>query len=475
MDPTGIHCVIPSRLGIGETFSVKLRALGAVYKASCKGQWNTLKPALHGPFNLNVEREIQYLDNCLPEWIGRLEIDGGAQLTGPSEVVFDGVRQGVFRGDRRPIGVFDGFSWSEPGFQFIKVIDPVSGVHGWSNPVLVTPDPPATRLFWGDPHWQTFFSDGIRCPEELYAFARDEAFLDFGAITDHVEALTDRQWDYFTGVTNDYNAPGHFVTLVGQEWTKHNPGHRNIYFRGAQGPILRCTDTRYDSLDKLWQALDGLDAVAVPHHTSNKIMGVDWDAGWNPRYEKAVEIYSVWGNSECHADDGNPRPIQHCQGEVHGRHVLDALRRGYRFGFMGGGDIHDGRPGDGLSYLRVGRGTYAQGLTAAFLPELTRGAIFDAICGQQTYATTHSRIYLDVRLDRGQRRLTCETASEEGVAAAVVVVNGDQHAVLAPEHDHRTIRTSVPVPPLDADDFLYVRVVTDGGNMAWSSPFWGQS
>ena len=63
-----------------------------------------------------------------------------------------------------------------------------------------------------------------------------EAFLDFGAISDHMEAITDRQWDYFQAVSNDYNEPERFATLIGQEWTNHNPGHRNIYYRGNRGP-----------------------------------------------------------------------------------------------------------------------------------------------------------------------------------------------------------------------------------------------
>ena len=53
-----------------------------------------------------------------------------------------------------------------------------------------------------------------------------------------MEAVTERQWEYFQAVTNDYNEPGRFVTLIGQEWTNHKPGHRNIYFRGAGGSGL---------------------------------------------------------------------------------------------------------------------------------------------------------------------------------------------------------------------------------------------
>jgi len=259
-----------------------------------------------------------------------------------------------------------------------------------SNPVWVTEETPTVRLYWGDPHWQTFFSDGIRCPEELYAFARDEGFLDFGAISDHMEAVTKRQWDYFQAVTNDYNQPGVFATLHGQEWTHHveengAPGHRNIYYRGDGGPPLRCTDEDCNTLEKLWQKLDArtdIQAIVIPHHPANKVMGVKWELGWNQKFEKAVEIHSVWGSSERHADDGNPLPIEALGGEVQGRHVIDALKLGYRFGFVGGGDIHDGRPGDQLhndSYPPKGFSSKPEGFTATWVSELNRENVFSPI------------------------------------------------------------------------------------------------
>ena len=477
--PAGFHCVIPSRLAVGEPFSVRVRVLGEPRPIPARGQWNTWKPRLHGPFNRNVERRIQYLDNCLPEWQGRLALAGCSALSGPRELTFDGVRQGAFPGDTRPIATFSGFRWTQPGFRFVEFTDPVSGVAGTSNPVFVSPDPPSERLYWGDPHWQTYFSDGIRCPEELYAFAREEAFLDFGAITDHVEAVTDRQWDYFVAVTNDYNQAGRFATLVGLEWTKHHPGHRNVYYRGDTGPVLRSTDPRFDSLPRLWAALQGLDAIAIPHHTSNTIMGVDWSHGWNPAFEKAVEIYSVWGSSECPADEGNSRPIRHCRGEMKGRHVRDALRAGFRLGFVGGGDIHDGRPGDAHSHCQPETASacevYPQGLTAVMASELSREAVYDAMAARRTYATTHSRVYLDA-LPRRQARgvvVRVRAASEDGVDRVVLVRKGEDAATVVPDQDPRVLQADLSVGDMAGDDSCYVRVHTAGGNMAWSSPFWG--
>jgi hypothetical protein len=478
----GMLAVIPSRLQVGEKFTIKIKVLGAIIKIPCSGNWNDKKPSLKSPFNLNVARQIQFHDNCLPEWQGVINAEGETAFQGKKELVFNGENQGAFYGDKRPIKEFGPFSFSKPGFHFIKLTDKASKTTSWTNPVYVTEEAPKNRIYWGDPHWQTFFSDGIRCPEELYAFARDEAFLDFGAISDHMEAVTDRQWDYFQAVTNDFNAPGRFATLLGQEWTHHNkefgaPGHRNIYYRGDNGPAIRSNDPDCNTLDKLWRKLDsfdGLEAIAIPHHSANETMGVDWNQGWNSKYEKAVEIYSVWGSSEKAKEEGNTHPIQTLGGEKKGQHVIDALQKGFKFGFVGGGDIHDGRPGDDLhpaSYPPRNDGTesHPQGFTACFAPELTRENIFDAIKNRKTYATSKKRIYLDVDFD-GQKTLKIKTASEDGIDSATIVFNGNDLEVIKPDSDSRIIDSVHSLPAMIPGDFFYVRTLTSKGDIAWSSP-----
>lgn len=479
MNRMSISCVIPSMLGDGEEFSLAVKLLGEtrVVAAECFA-WFPRGPKPAGPFN-RCARDIRYLDNVLPEWKGRLLVDGGGDLEGAREIVFDGTSQGVFRGDARPIGRFGGFRWKKPGFHFIRLVEPESGIGVCSNPVCVSEKPPVRRIVWGDPHWQTFFSDGIRCPEELYSFARDEAFLDFGAISDHMEAISDRQWDYFKAVTNEYNEPGRFATLLGQEWTNHRYGHRNIYYRGGNGPALRSNDPDCDTLEKLWLKLDsaaGIEAVAVPHHTANKIMGADWSLGWNPKYEKAVEIYSCWGSSECRGEDGNPRPIRVSEGELGGRHVRDALNLGYEMGFVGGGDIHDGRPGDSLSEFQPDvpsyRDLYPQGLTAAFVPSLSRENVFDAVRNHDTYATTHRRIFLEVgkSVRAGKLHLDVKTASEDGIREATVIFNGSEAETLKPDGDPVCLVRKTFMDAPHGGDYCYVRVTTLSGDMAWSSP-----
>jgi len=480
MNLTDILCVIPSRLGVGEEFTIKIKLRGKSQEIPCSNfSWKTKEPALLGPFNLAVARNIKYMDDTLPEWKGCLQVDGEGSLKGREQIKFDGLNQGVFSEDTRPIKHFDGYSWTKPGFHFIRITDSESDTSFWSNPVYVTKEKPKNRIYWGDPHWQTFFSDGIRCPEELYAFARDEAFLDFGAISDHMEAITDRQWDYFQAVSNDYNQPGSFVSLIGQEWTNHKYGHRNIYYRGAGGPLISSKDSNSDTLEKLWKTADkvaatGEEVLLIPHHTANKIMGCDWSMGWNPKYEKAVEVYSCWGSSECHEDDGNTRPItpENCGGEVKGRHVRDALKRGYRFGFVGGGDIHDGRPGDCLDgHPGVTKG-YRSGLTAVLIPELTRENVFDAIKNNHSYAATCSRIFMDVVTEKHGKNLKLDVkcASEHGLKAVEIIRNGDIVQNIALKDNSRFLEQELEIQALAKDDFLYIRVTANSGDMAWSSP-----
>lgn len=352
----GFLVVAPSCVGVNESFSLKIKALTTPYKVG----WACYRkiPQQIGPYNLS-SRGIAYMDNVPPDWQGRILIESES-YEGKKELLFDG-KQGTFSGDKRPIGQIDHCRFNTPGTKFISVRDLECGIIGTSNAVVVTQEPPSKRVFWGDLHSQTIFSDGLRCPEELYTFARDEAFLDIFALADHTEFLTDDQWDYFTAVNNRFNDDDddhHFVTLVGQEWTNHKFGHRNLYYPGNSGPILRCDDPIDGKLERVYQVAREYGALVIPHHSANVVMGVNWSLGHDPEVERLCEIHSVWGNSERPEEAGNPYPIRTLQGEKPGQHVLDALKLGRKFGLIGGGDIHDGRPGDELHSLQTQPGGY---------------------------------------------------------------------------------------------------------------------
>jgi hypothetical protein len=471
--------IVPSSLGVGEEFEIKVKVLTDPFfaRANCYHP----SPGVEGRYNISP-RGITYMDNVPPEWRGEIQIEGGEGYQGPRSFSFE-ERGGPYPGDRRPIRSVPGGSYSSPGLKSIQVRDPETSIEGFSNPVEVTEDKPEERLYWGDIHSQTYFSDGLRCPEELYAFAREEAFLDIFALADHAESLTDRQWEYFVNVTNDSYEPNRFVTLVGFEWTSMEWGHRNVYYPASQGPILRPNDPVHGQLPELYRVSRENGALVIPHHSANAAMGVPWSLGHDPEMERLVEIYSVWGNSERPGEDGNPRPIRVLGGETAGQHVVDALAMGRIYGFIGGGDIHDGRPGDELHTLQrdpdIYPLIYRQGIMGVWARELTRESIFDALWNRRVYATTNVRVILRFSVDGNPMgsqvtvgntmgvRIFC--ASDVPVARVDLVHSGDDQMSIG--SGERTVEEELSIET-SPGGWIYVRILRQDGEMAWSSPVW---
>ena len=63
-------------------------------------------------------------------------------------------------------------------------------------------------------------------------------------------------------------------------------------------------------------------------------------------------------------------------------------------------------------------------------------------------------------------------ASEDGLAEIALCQNAGVSRTLPPGPDPRVLEASVPFEPGDARDYLYVRVRTRTGDLAWASPIW---
>jgi len=472
MKITGVYAVAPSVLRPCEEFSLRFKILTPVHPAG-SGCW-TKVPALKSPFNLSP-RGIRYLDNVFEGNIGEIELELEGKIIRFSDY------KGIFFDDRRKFGCVEGLSFPSEGVKLIKIRNP-DFREAVSNVILVKENC-RERIFWGDIHCQTFFSDGLRCVEQLYSFARDEAFLDFFSLSDHSEWITDRQWDYFCNVANDFHQEGRFVTLIGQEWTDHKTGHRNIYFPDRRGKILRA-DT--DSIEEVYRTAHKFGAIVVPHHSASSSMGVNWELAHDAEVERLVEIYSVWGSSELPAAEGNTRPIRVLGGEKKSQHVIDALNRGYRFGFVGGGDIHDGRPGDELHIYQEQpadyRNLYRQGLTAVFTEKLTRKEVFRALYERRCYATSNIRMFLKFSLNGmssgsvlrspGKLYFLITGASETPVFRVLVISDGKIYKTFDVCQHYFNLELE---EPFQGEHYFYVKAERMDGELAWASPVWIES
>ncbi|MFN2350444.1 MAG: hypothetical protein ABR497_00700, partial [Kiritimatiellia bacterium] len=152
-----------------------------------------------------------------------------------------------------------------------------------SNPAWIFKDPP-WRVFWGDLHVHTAFSNcsGWRCldPEWCYQYAREISLLDFAAAADHlrgIAAAADR-WPRLQQMAHKYNLPSDFVALLGFE-SSHAygfGGDNNVYFLDDDAPYfwveregMRGGTAPRVHLRELWQQMDrtGKAYFTVPHHT----------------------------------------------------------------------------------------------------------------------------------------------------------------------------------------------------------------
>ena len=198
----------------------------------------------------------------------------------------------------------------------------------------------AYTVYFGDIHIHTNRSacgwprNGTQ--EENYHIAQHVAGLDFDCLTDH-EYQPTNQWQESIALANVKNKPGEFVTLIGNEWTSLDYGHKNIYFRDDTAPQINRYDSRTDSPTRLYKYLKelGKDVLVVPHHPAYAHHLTNWhyhDSQLSP----LVEVNSCWGSSE-HL--GALRQVP--EGTVPGFYVQDALARGYHLGFIGSSDGHN--------------------------------------------------------------------------------------------------------------------------------------
>jgi hypothetical protein len=350
-----------------------------------------------------------------------------------------------------------------------------NGAAATSNPMMVSEAGP--RVLWGDLHGHSSLSDGTGSVQDYFEYARDVAALDVAALTDHdhwgilpLDAHPEIWQEIVQGARRHYE-PGRFVTLLGFEWTSWIHGHRHVLYFDDDGEVFSSIDPKYESPVQLWEALAGRPALTFAHHSAGGPIRTNWDIPPDPVLEPVTEIVSIHGSSEAL---DSPIPIY---SPVPGNFVRDVLDRGYRLGFVGSGDGHDGHPG--LPQLAAPSG----GLAAILSEDRTREGVLAALRERRVYATNGPRILLRVAF------------GGHGMGSAVAVPAGESVSdelfvhVVAPLPLERVelIRSGAivdrtaaegrlevvlqrPVEALRAGETLYVRAVQQDGGAAWSSP-----
>jgi len=478
-----IQMTMPSMLGTGEAFSLRITAF-----------------APDGLPSAAFDREIIFEHSPGVEGL-------------PKSVRFDRSGQGHLTIDNlRAVGP-----------DYATVIARPEGCPGviFSNPAWVPDDPPY-RIYWGDLHFHTTYSNccqwSCKDPEFGYAYARDAAHLDFAAAADHLRGIASQagRWTRLQELVRLYDLPGTFVPFLAFE-SSHRTGmggDNNVYFLDWNSPYFWVDrdDMRGSSpavpLRQLWDFLDstGRDYFTVPHHTgrAGKFRTFTRADAYDRHREPLFEIYSAWGSSERRC---NRFPL-HGGNTDEPAYFSDALRAGCRYGVIASSDDHCTLPGGeghnwstALAHKPLS-GYRHHGLAAVYAESLSRSSLWQAMTARRCYGTTFVRTLLDVTIgdigmgqeasiSRGdslnrRRRVRVRVAPYAAAPVQVVLMrNGEQlenrtvqpgqadyHIVF--EDDAELGRIAVRDAPFHPEPFVvyYVRVEDRYNQTQWSSPIW---
>ena len=374
-----------------------------------------------------------------------------------------------------------------------------------ARPRLTAPDGASLNIYFGDLHAHSIYSDATNDVDEFYHRYRDGYGYDFACLTDHDYLdgiqLTRSEMKMIWNHADRMSRADAFIALYGYEWTapaiaEHavggqsvGEGHRHVIYPDQTGPLVSYGE--HNSGAKLLRQLQDVDALVIVHHTAWS--GTDWNA-FDPRLQRVIEICSAHGRFEY---SGN-QPIGYRRDHTHPDHyVLDALKRGYRLGFVGGSDSHGLKwhgtelP-DRKSHIptgtRVGwkRDAFRTGMTAVLAPELTRESIYQAIYERRCYATSGVPIVLDFRIDGALMGSEISVSHQPQISGHVqgtallrsveIIRDGQVFAGLDCRPGEGLTELSLAlldkmIIPGEAH-YYYLRVLQEDGNMAWSSPIW---
>ena len=235
-------------------------------------------------------------------------------------------------------------------------------------------------------------------------------------------------------------------------------------------------EPRYESPLQLWQALadGGWEALTFAHHSAGGPIPTNWDIPPDPRFEPVTEIVSIHGNSEA---EGAPNMIY---SPLAGNFVRDALARGYRLGFIGSGDHHDGHPGTYQETPPQG------GLAAIIAEERTREAVLAALRERRVYATNGPRMLLRVGLGAHHmgsivpaspsgkltEEMFVQVIAQAPLARVEIVRSGELVGGELFEKGELETMLKFRIADLEPNEYVYVRVVQEDYGMAWSSPIY---
>ena len=301
------------------------------------------------------------------------------------------------------------------------------------------------KIFNGEVHAHTDFSDGRGTPPEAYDYARNVGKVDYFSVTDHnVAKLTDEKFfSVMPALAEEKNEDGKFAALYGYEMTYGAGtgfyGHANIIPPKAIFRTNLTLDEWYEEMAKV-----GENGVGQFNHPGDK-WGNFNDFKYDPRMDDIFSIMEIriteYGIS--------------CIEEEYDR----ALRMGWHISPVSNEDTH------GANWT-----TSREETGAVMAEELTRENILDGMRKNRTYATTDRSFkmfykangeWIGSRLKKtGSLKVEIDATTEKECGVGILQLIGEHNIVLAQVDAGRekSFHWEITIP--DDQKYTYVKRIS---------------
>ena len=237
-----------------------------------------------------------------------------------------------------------------------------------------------SNLYFGQLHSHTNLSDGQGTIDEAYTYARDNANVDFIAVTDHSnwfdndtsanmgDGSVSEEWKLGLATADKYNKDGEFAAIYGYEmtWSGSTGGYGHINTFNTPGFETRTNKNMnlknyYETLKKYPESLSQL------NHPGKTFGNFSDYAHYDVAIDEVVTLIEV-GNGEGAIRSSGYFPSY--------EEYTRALDKGWHVSPTNNQDNHKGKWGNANTARTVVEAS-----------ELTREAVYEAISERRTYAT----------------------------------------------------------------------------------------
>jgi len=361
-----------------------------------------------------------------------------------------------------------------PGVHYIKVR--YQNLETLSNPIWVT-NKEVSPLFWGDLHVHSQVSDGRGEIDDVLEDAYRRG-LDFIAVADHAFGREERghrleRLKKQCSSIEKYSLSD-FVPLFAGETHYLDHIHLNMYFNHNNSEkaefFLRelekvlpidldwkkiSIEEKQQILKGFWNRFDKLQAqdpqvLVFFHHTM-------WLGGMEYFHKtmRLIEMVSIFGSSETREQKEETEKLQMMADRLKGEgerknSVREALNQGYKLGFVGGSDNHDGQGGKNA-------------LTAIQSDSLTRESLWQGLYQRRTYATNAHKTLLQIEKSGNKWQIL---VAPDGVLAKIDLIADGKVVKSIRDFPEKIFKALWEIPGFN--QYCYIRVQLKSGDTAWS-------